>query len=430
MTFADDIDGTEEPADDVRVTRAIREVLAGRRRGPRAAFLLAGPAVVASIAYMDPGNFATNIQAGAGYGVALVWVVLAANAVAMLFQLLSARVGLVTGESLPALCRIHFARPAVLAMWGVSEIAAMATDLAEFLGGAIGLSLLLHLPLLDGMVVTAIVTYALLVAAGRGFRRAELGIGAFVAAIGLCYLAELVIAPPDWGDVLRRTIAPRLPDGGAVTLAVGIVGATVMPHAIYLHSGLARARPRARDAAEQLLLLRWSNRETVVALTLAGAINVAMVLMASRLHAAHGAVADIAGAYRTLTPLLGAAAAAIFLLSLMLSGIASSVVGTMAGQLIMEGFAGFRIPVAVRRLVTMAPAFVVVAMGADATRSLVLSQVVLSLALPVPMVALVLLARRRDIMGVHAMGRGLTAVAVLATGLVLVLNAALIVQMA
>ena len=418
-----------EPTHDLRVTQAIREVMAGHRRGPGAVFLLAGPAVVASIAYMDPGNFATNIQAGAGYGVALVWVVLVANAVAMLFQLLSARVGLVTGESLPALCRIHFPRGIVLAMWGVSEVAAMATDLAEFLGGALGLSLLLGLPLLDGMVVTAFVTYALLVAAGRGFRRVELGIGAFVAGIGLCYLLELLIAPPDWAAVMAATLRPRLPDAGAVTLAVGIVGATVMPHAIYLQSGLAGARPRPRNAGERQLLLRYSNRETVVALTLAGAINVAMLLMASRFHAGHSDVADIESAWRTLVPLLGSAAAGIFLLSLMLSGISSSVVGTMAGQLIMEGFAGFRIPIAVRRLVTMVPAFAVVALGADATRCLVLSQVVLSLALPVPMIALLAIARRRDIMGADAMGRGFMAMAVGATVLVLGLNAALIGQM-
>lgn len=295
MHVAESMDD-QKPVDDVRVTHAIREVMAGRRTGPGAAFLLAGPAVVASIAYMDPGNFATNIQAGASYGVALVWVVLVANGVAMLFQLLSARVGLVTGESLPALCRIHFPRPVVMGMWGVSETAAMATDLAEFLGGTIGLSLLLRLPLLDGMVVTAIVTYVLLVAAGRGFRRAELGIGAFVAGIGICYLLELVIAPPDWAAVAATTIRPRLPDQGAVTLAVGIVGATVMPHAIYLQSGLAGARPRPRNEGERALLLRYSNRETVVALTLAGAINVAMLLMASRFHAGHSDIADIEGA--------------------------------------------------------------------------------------------------------------------------------------
>ncbi len=430
MELADGTDGPVASIDDARVTHAIREVLAGQRRGPRTALLFAGPAVVASIAYMDPGNFATNIQAGAGYGVALVWVVLVANAVAMLFQALSARIGLVTGESLPALCRAHFGRRTVLGMWAVSEIAAMATDLAEFLGGAIGLSLLLRLPLLDGMVVTGIVTYALLVAAGRGFRRVELGIAAFVAAIGACYLLELVIAPPDWADVAARTLRPRLPDANAVTLAVGIVGATVMPHAIYLQSGLAGARPRARNEAERRMLLRFSNRETVIALTLAGAINVAMVLMASRFHAGHSDVADIEGAYRTLAPLLGSAAAGIFLLSLMLSGISSSVVGTMAGQLIMQGFAGFRIPVALRRVITMVPAFVVVACGADATRSLVLSQVVLSLALPVPMVTLLLIARRRDIMGAHALGPAVMVASCVATALVLALNAALLAQIA
>ncbi len=421
-------DATATATGDVRVTHAIRDVMEGRRVGPRAAFLMAGPAVVASIAYMDPGNFATNIQAGAGYGVTLVWVVLLANAVAMLFQALSARVGLVTGESLPALCRIHYPRPAVLAMWAVAEIAAMATDLAEFLGGAIGLALLAHLPLLAGMVATALLTLALLGAAGRGFRRVELGIGVFVALIGACYLAELAIAPPPWMEVVRRTLAPSLPGAGAVTLAVGIVGATVMPHAIYLQSGLARARPRARNDGERRLLVRFSNRETVVALTLAGGVNVAMLLMASRFHPAHSDVADIAGAWRTLVPLLGDAAAAIFLLSLMLSGISSSVVGTMAGQMIMEGFAGFRIPVVVRRLVTMVPAFAVVAAGFDATRSLVLSQVVLSLALPVPMVSLLLLARRADVMGAFRLGPVAITLATAATCLVLALNAVLLLQ--
>lgn len=405
------------------MTQAIREALAGERRGWRSIRPLAGPAVIASIAYMDPGNFATNIQAGARYGTALLWVVLLANLIAMLFQALSARVGLVTGQSLPQLCRDHFPRRVVLGMWGVSEVAAMATDLAEFLGGAIGLSLLFHLPLVAGMAVTAVVTYLLLLLAGTGFRRTEIGVGILVATIGVCYLLEVVIAPPDWADAARHLLIPTLPDAGAVTLAVGIIGATVMPHAIYLHSGLTRARPRPRNDGERTRLLRFSNRETAVALGIAGAVNIAMVLMASSFHAQHGDVADIEGAYRTLLPLLGQAAAAIFLVSLMASGISSSVVGTIAGQLIMEGFAGFRIPIAVRRLVTMVPAFAVVAAGVNATWSLVVSQVVLSLALPVPMIALLLLARRRDLMGDDAAGPGVSFLAGACAAIVLALNA-------
>ena len=391
--------------------------------------LLAGPAVVASIAYMDPGNFATNIQAGSQYNYSLLWVVLAANVIAMLFQALSARMGIATNRNLAELCRIHFPRPLVLSMWGISELAAMATDLAEFLGGAIGLSLLFHLPLLVGMVITGAVTYGLLVAAGRGFRAMELLIGALVSVIGISYLLELMIAPPSWGMAAYHLVVPALPDAAAVTLAVGMIGATVMPHAIYLHSGLTQNRAPARSEAERRKLVRFSNRETVIALTLAGLVNAAMVMMAASVfHHGHSEVADIETAYHTLIPLLGMGAAGIFLVSLLASGVSSSVVGTMAGQVIMQGFLGFRIPIWVRRLVTMIQSFVVVWLGYDATRSLILSQVVLSLALPVPMVALVVLCRRSDVMGAFRTGRWTTGLAVVATSVVMVLNGTLVLQ--
>ncbi len=408
-------------------TWAIREVLDGRRRGLRAILPFAGPAVVASVAYIDPGNFATNIQAGARYGYSLLWVVLLANLVAMLFQSLSARLGIVTNRNLAELCRAHFPRPVVLAMWAVSEVAAMATDLAEFLGGAIGLSLLLHLPLFAGMVVTAIITYAILLLDRRGFRPLELVIGGLVGVIGACYVVELVVAPPDWRAAGLGTMVPHLADHGAMVLAVGIVGATVMPHAIYLHSGLTQNRAPARSLRERIQLVRYSNREVVAALTLAGIVNAAMVMMAARaFHAGHSEVAEIGAAYHTLVPLFGAAAAGIFLISLMASGISSSVVGTMAGQVIMQGFVGFRIPVWVRRAVTMIPAFVVVGAGFDATSSLVISQVVLSLVLPVPMVALLLLTRRADVMGEMVTGPWVLALAWMATLATLALNGVLL----
>lgn len=412
-----------------RTRFAVGEVLAGRRSGLRAILPFFGPALVASVAYVDPGNFATNIQAGAAYGYTLLWVVLAANLIAMLFQAMSAKIGIVTGRNLAELCRDHYSRPVVLAMWGASEIAAMATDLAEFLGGAVGLSLLLHLPLLAGMCVTAIITYLLLMLDRGGFRPLELVIGGLVAVIGICYLAELFIDPPNWGMAAAGAVIPHLADQGAVTLAVGIVGATVMPHAIYLHSSLTQARTPVCSDKDRATLIRFSNREVLGALTLAGIVNAAMVMMAAAaFHAGHRDVAEIETAYHTLAPLLGAAAASLFLLSLMASGISSSVVGTMAGQVIMQGFLRRSIPVWLRRLITMLPAFVVVAAGADTTRSLVISQVILSLVLPVPMVALLLLSRRPDIMGKFVTSRAMSILAAGATVVTLGLNMVLLLQ--
>jgi manganese transport protein len=412
-----------------RTVATARQVLAGQRGGMRAYLAFAGPAVIASIAYMDPGNFATNIQAGARYGYTLLWVVLLANLIAMLFQALSAKLGIVTGRNLAEMCRDEFPRPVVLGMWVVSEVAAMATDLAEFLGGAIGLSLLLHMPLLAGMVVTAIVTYVILLSEGWGFRPIELIIGGLVGIIGLCYLIEMFIAPVDWGAAALHTVVPKLPDGEALLLAVGIIGATVMPHAVYLHSGLTQGRTPVRDENERRKVLRFSNQEVILALVVAGLVNMAMVMMASSaFHAGHSDVAEIETAYYTLTPLLGASAAAVFLVSLIASGVASSAVGTMAGQMIMQGFVGFRIPIWVRRLVTMLPAFVVVGLGANATSALVISQVVLSIALPLPMIALLIFTRRADIMGSFANSRLTNVAALVGTALVLVLNSILILQ--
>ncbi len=412
-----------------RTVAVARQVLAGERGGWRGYSAFAGPAVIASIAYVDPGNFATNIQAGARYGYGLLWVVVLANLIAMLFQALSAKLGIVTGRNLAEMCRDHFPRPIVLGMWGVSEIAAMATDLAEFLGGAIGLSLLLHIPLLVGMVATGILTYGLLMFERFGFRPIELIIGAMVSVIALCYVVEMFIAPIDWASAGIHMVVPQLADAHALLLAVGIIGATVMPHAVYLHSGLTQRRMPVHRDTERRKVLRFSNREVVLALTLAGLVNIAMVMMASSaFHAGHPEVAEIETAYHTLTPLLGAGAAAVFLLSLIISGISASTVGTMAGQMIMQGFVGFRIPIWIRRLVTMIPAFVVVAAGVNATNALVYSQVVLSIALPLPMIALLIFTGRRDIMGDLANNRLTRIAALVGTAIVLVLNLFLIAQ--
>jgi manganese transport protein len=412
-----------------RTSQAIADVLDGRNRRWHSKLLFAGPAIVASIAYMDPGNFATNIQAGAKFGYSLLWVVLAANVIAMLFQALSAKLGIVTARNLAELSREHFPAPVVYAMWAVSEIAAMATDLAEFLGGAIGLSLLFHLPLMTGMVITGVVTYAILLGEKQGFRPLELIIGGLVATVALSYVIELLIVHVDWPAAFKGTFVPTLHGEGALSIAVGILGATVMPHAIYLHSGLTQNRTQARDDGQRAKLVRFSNIEVLIALSVAGLVNMAMVIMASgAFHAGHPEVAEIETAYRSLTPLLGAAAAGIFLASLLASGISSSVVGTMAGQMIMQGFTGWRIPVAVRRLVTMLPAFVVVALGVNATDALIYSQIVLSFALPIPMIALVILTSRPDVMGAFVNTRPTAWAAIAGTVVTLALNAVLLMQ--
>lgn len=415
----------------VRHEQAMRDALAGRTTGLRAFLPFFGPAVIASIAYMDPGNFATNIQAGAGYGYALLWVLLAANLIAMLFQALSARLGIVTGRNLAEMCRDQYPKPLVYVMWAVSEIAAMATDLAEFLGGAIGLSLIFGIPLLAGMGITAVVTYLILIMERGGYRRMEMLIGAFVAVISLCYLAEVLIAPVEWAGVGAGLVTPKIPDNAALMIAVGIVGATVMPHAVFLHSGLTQDRIRPSNDHERRLLVRFSNREVVVALAAAGLVNMAMVIMAAAaFHLGHSEVAEIETAYHTLTPLLGGAAASVFLVSLIASGVSSSVVGTMAGQIIMQGFVGFRIPILVRRLVTMAPAFVVVLMGVDSTKALVVSQVILSIALPIPMLALLHFTSKRSIMGEFANNRLVMVLGVVGAVVVLTLNGLLLADVA
>ncbi|WP_116137843.1 Nramp family divalent metal transporter [Trinickia diaoshuihuensis] len=412
-----------------RTTLQLREALTGHRRGIRFLLPFAGPAVVVSVAYIDPGNLATNLQAGAAYGYALLWAVLFANGAAMLFQAVSARVGVATGVSLAKLCAHRLPRSVVWAMWGVSEIAAMATDLAEFLGGAIGFSLLARIPLLVGMGITAALTWALLSLQRRGYRPIELAIGALVGLIAVAYVAQLAFVSVPWQPVLRGLFVPTVPDGEALLVCAGIVGATIMPHALFLHSGLSGERIKPQNEQERAKLVRYANAETIIALTVAGLVNIGMVVMAcGAFHHGHPEVTEIGAAYRTLTPLFGSMAAGLFLTALMASGISSSVVGTMAGQMIMQDFLGVSLPLWLRRLVTMAPSFLVVASGVGVTRALVLSQVVLSFAVPVPMLALIGFASSRDVMGEHRLGRALLILAVTIFIIVVAMNATLLVR--
>lgn len=407
---------------------AAHDALAGNRRGLRALLPFAGPAFVASVAYMDPGNFATNIQGGASFGYRLLWVVVLANLMAMLFQGLSAKLGIATGKNLAELSRENAPAPVAIGMWIVSEFGAMATDLAEFLGAIVALYLLLGVPMLAGALITGAVTYAILALHRFGFRAMETLIGSFVGVIAVCYVVETLFAKPDWHQVLYHSVVPWIGGPSSVLLAVGIVGATVMPHAIYLHSALTQDRIVPREPGHRRALVRFSYVDVIVALTIAGLVNISMMYMAASVFNAtgHAQIADITTAYRTLTPLLGSLAAAVFLISLMASGISSSVVGTMAGQVIMQSFVGFTVPLWVRRCVTMLPAIAVVAMGLDVTQTLVLSQVVLSFVLPVPVIALVWLTSRRRIMGDLVNRPLISALAVGAAVVILGLNAILL----
>lgn len=391
--------------------------------------MLMGPAVIASIAYVDPGNVATNLESGSRYGYTLLWVVMAANVMAMLFQALSARIGIVTGRNLAELSRDIFPRPAVLSMWIVSEFAIIATDLAEFIGGGIGISLLLHISLLAGVGVIALLTCLILYFDQRGFRPMEWIISTLLGIITLCYIIELYISDPNWSAAAYHSFFPHLPDSYALYLSIGIIGATIMPHAIFLHSGLTQKRVLLKNEKDKKRLVFYSNVETVVALTMAGFVNMAMLMLAARVfHGVNDHITEIDTAYYALISLLGGGAALVFLVSLITSGVSSSVVGTLAGQVVMQGFVHRHIPLWLRRGITMIPSFLVVAMGFDASKCLILSQVVLSFALPVPMITLMIVIRRSDIMGPYRPGWFVYMIAGFGTALILGLNILLVLQ--
>jgi manganese transport protein len=423
-------EGQAIPLDAALPVAATAPARTGRRFG--AALTFVGPALIASVAYMDPGNVATNIQGGAQAGYTLLWVVLLANLVAMLFQAISAKLGIATGRNLAELSREHFSPPVVYAMWIAAEIGAMATDLAEFLGASIALELLFHMPLLTGALVTGVVTYAALLLQRHGFWTLEALIAALVGIMGLSYLAETILARPDWRQIAYHSFVPSLGGSDSVLLAAGIVGATVMPHVIYLHGSLTQGRRAPGRAGDMARQVRSSNLGVAVALGLAGLINLAMMYMAAAVFhdGTHDGVGDIETAYRTLGPLLGDAAAGIFLVSLLASGLSSSIVGTMAGQVVMQGFVGWRVPLWLRRIVTMAPAVVIAALGVDATETLVISQVVLSLVLPVPMLTLIAFTNRASIMGAMANSRPVAIAATVAAIAILGLNTLLLFEWA
>ncbi|HZH23539.1 MAG TPA: Nramp family divalent metal transporter [Solirubrobacteraceae bacterium] len=401
-----------------------------RARGPvRGRLALLGPAFVAAVAYIDPGNFATNIAGGAKYGFLLVWVIVLANLMAMLVQYLSAKVGIATGMNLPELCRAHLPRPATWGLWAQAEIIAIATDLAEFVGAAIALKLLFGVPPFAAGLITAAVAFGILALQQRGYRRFELAIAGFLGIVCLGFLYDLSQVSVDTGALLGGFV-PGFDGTDSVMLAVGIVGATVMPHVVYLHGALVQGRILPRDDAERRSLLRFQRADVVIAMGLAGVINLTMLVVAASLFHESGLtdIESIEGAHAGFERLLGGGAALAFAVALLASGLSSSSVGTYAGQVVMQGFIDRRIPLFARRSITMAPALVVLALGVDATDTLVISQVVLSFGIPFALVPMILLTRRADVMGPFVNRRGTSIVASIVAALIISLNAFLLQQ--
>ncbi len=399
------------------------------RGGMRGAFTFFGPAFVAAIAYVDPGNFATNFSAGSSYGYLLLWVIVAANLVAMLIQTLSAKLGMATGRNLPELCRITFKRPVSRMMWVQAELVAIATDLAEVIGGAIALNLLFGIPLFVGGVITGIVAFGLLALQSRGYRPFELAIAGLLGVILLGFLATTLRINVD-GAALVSGLVPRFDGTESLLLATGILGATVMPHVIYLHSALTNTRIAPRNVAERRFLMQRQRLDVVVGMGVAGLVNAAMLVIAAALFFGSDipGTDTLEGVYAGLARVLDQPAAFAFALALLASGFASSSVGTFAGQVVMQGFIQRRIPLMLRRLLTLSPALVVLGVGIDPTRALVLSQVVLSFGIPFALVPLVLLTRRRDLMAEMVNRRATTVVASLIAALIIGLNGFLIWQ--
>ncbi|HJX32873.1 MAG TPA: Nramp family divalent metal transporter [Solirubrobacterales bacterium] len=426
---------TEATVEDVlpgeaAVAVAARRSLEGHTRGIGRVWPFLGPAFVAAVAYIDPGNFATNVAGGAKFGYLLLWVVLAANLIAMLVQTQSAKLGIATGKNLAELCRETFSRRTSIGLWAQAELVAMATDIAEVVGAALGLNLLFGIPLFPAGVLAGAGAFAILALQQMGFRRLEAGITALVGVVVLSFVFELFDSSPDGGEIARHLFVPGFAGTESILLATGIIGATVMPHVVYLHSALTQKRIVGRNEDEKRRILGFEKVDVVIALSLAGLVNLSMMIVAAALFHTSGltGVDSIDGAYDALRSLVSVNAATIFGIALVASGFASSSVGTMAGQVVMQGFIQRRIPIFVRRAVTLAPALLVLGIGLDPTEALVGSQVVLSFGIPFALVPLLMVARRVDIMGSLVNPRWLTGLAGAIAALIIALNVFLLQQ--
>jgi len=410
--------------------RAAHQSLKGDRRGLRKLWPFLGPAFVAAVAYVDPGNFATNIAAGAQYGYLLLWVILTSNLMAMLIQSMSAKLGIATGKNLPEVCRLRFPRPVTLGLWVQAEIIAMATDLAEFIGAALALNLLFGIPLFPAGLLTAVGAFGILELQRRGFRPLEAAISGLVGVIVLAFAFQMFYAEPEADRILAGLFTPQFAGTESVLLAAGILGATVMPHVIYLHSALTQQRVVGRTDEEKKKIFRFELVDVVIAMAIAGTINASMLIMAAALFNANGLtdVGDIDLAFEQLGVLVSDNAAIIFGVALLASGFSSSSVGTVSGQVVMQGFINRRIPLWLRRLITMAPALAILAIGVNSSYALVLSQVVLSFGIPFALIPLLIFCRNRGLMGGLVNYRLTTAVATVVVALIVSLNVFLLYQ--
>ncbi|MGB9673458.1 MAG: Nramp family divalent metal transporter [Anaerolineales bacterium] len=417
---------------DERTVFEAQQVLEGDSKKSLLASILPflGPAFIASVAYVDPGNFATNIAGGAQFGYVLLWVIIASNLMAMLIQSLSAKLGIATGHNLAEHCRMRFKPWVVWTMWILMELVAMATDLAEFLGAALGLNLLFGIPLWVAGMLTALITFLILGLERYGFRPLEAVISGFVGVVALSYVIETILDKPQWSRVLYHAVVPQFQGPQSVLLATGILGATVMPHAIFLHSALTQGRIVVKKPEHLRKLFRFELVDVVIAMGVASLVNGAMLIMsAATFHVqGHTEIGTIQEAYRTLTPLLGKAAGTVFAISLLASGLSSATVGTMAGQVIMQGFIHREIPIWLRRTVTMIPSLIVIAAGLDPTQTLVISQVLLSFGLPFAIIPLIMFTSRKEIMGVLVNHKITTILASIVAVIIVILNVYLLIQ--
>ena len=409
--------------------RAAHASLKGERRGLARLWPFLGPAVIAAVAYVDPGNFATNISGGAQFGYLLLWVILTSNLMAMLIQSMSAKLGIATGKNLPEVCRERFPKAVTLGLWVQAEVIAMATDLAEFIGAALALNLLFGIPLFPAGLLTAVGAFAILELQRRGFRPLEAAISALVGVIVIAFAFQMFYAQPEADRILAGLFTPQFAGTESVLLAAGILGATVMPHVIYLHSALTQRRVVGRSEEEKKKIFRFELVDVVIAMAIAGTINASMLIMAAALFHANGLnVGDIDLAFKQLKVLEGNTPAILFGVALLASRFSSSSVGTMAGQVVMQGFINRRIPLWLRRLITMLPALIILAVGLNPSRSLVISQVVLSFGIPFALIPLLIHCRNRQIMGALVNHRATTAIATVVVTLIVSLNVFLLYQ--
>lgn len=429
MAVANGLQLTDHLPGELATIRAAEAALDGKRRGLRRLLPFLGPAFIASVAYIDPGNFATNIQSGSTHGYMLLWVVALSNLMAILIQSMSAKLGIATGRNLPEICRERFSRPVTLGLWIQAEIIAIATDLAEFIGGALGLYLLFGIPLFPAALITGVFSFALLELQRRGFRPLEAGISSLLGIVVVAFAYEVVMAKPDGGELLNGLLVPRFDGADSVMLAAGILGATVMPHVIYLHSALTQRRVIGRTPEEKKKIFRFEFIDILIAMGIAGLINAAMLVMAAGLFFDNGpVVSTLEETSVRLGDQAGIIAQALFGIGLLASGFSSSSVGTMSGQVVMQGFIRRRIPIVLRRLITMAPALLIIGIGVDSTTALVMSQVVLSFGIPFALVPLLFFCSDSRLMG-NLVNRPLTtSTAWAVASLIIALNVFLLYQ--